>query len=65
MIEVSIFMVIFFHQVWCGLVNSGELIAVKQLELNTANMDRAEAEYEKIQQEVELLKTLKHKNIVG
>lgn len=52
-------------QVWCGLTNSGELIAVKQIVLNTNDMDRAEMEYEKIQEEVELLKTLKHKNIVG
>ncbi len=52
-------------QVWCGLTNAGELIAVKQIELNTADMDAAEEEYEKIQEEVELLKTLQHKNIVG
>ena len=50
---------------WCGLTNAGELIAVKQIELNTADMDAAEEEYEKIQEEVELLKTLQHKNIVG
>ena len=52
-------------QVWCGLTNSGELIAVKQIVLDANDMDRAELEYEKIQEEVELLKTLKHKNIVG
>jgi mitogen-activated protein kinase kinase kinase 19 len=47
------------------LTNTGGLIAVKQIELNTDNMDRAELEYEKIQEEVELLKNLKHRNIVG
>ncbi|CAH1787728.1 unnamed protein product [Owenia fusiformis] len=54
-----------FGTVWCGLTNNGELIAVKQLELNTSDMDKAEREYEKIQEEVELLKTLRHENIVG
>ena len=52
-------------QVWCGLTNAGELIAVKQIELNTVDMDMAEEEYEKIHEEVDLLKTLNHKNIVG
>ena len=54
-----------YGKVWCGLTNSGELIAVKQIELNIDDMERAEREYEKIQEEVELLKTLKHDNIVG
>lgn len=54
-----------FGIVWCGLTNAGELIAVKQIELNVTDMDRAEAEYEKIQEEVDLLKTLRHNNIVG
>ena len=53
-----------FGTVWCGLTNAGELIAVKQIELNMNHMERAEAEYEKIQEEVAILKTLKHKNIV-
>ena len=51
--------------VWCGLTNHGGLIAVKQIELNIEDMERTELEYEKIQQEVELLKTLQHENIVG
>lgn len=53
-----------YGTVWCGLTNAGGLIAVKQIELNISNMDKAEAEYEKIQQEVEILKTLNHRNIV-
>ena len=52
-------------QVWCGLTNAGEFIAVKQIELNLGDMDKAEEEYEKIQEEVNILKTLRHKNIVG
>lgn len=52
-------------QVWCGLTNTGELIAVKMIELNTVDMQKAEREYEQIQEEVQILKTLKHRNIVG
>ncbi|XP_052066561.1 uncharacterized protein LOC127706153 isoform X3 [Mytilus californianus] len=54
-----------FGTVWCGLTNEGQLIAVKQIELNTMDQDKAKREYEKVQEEVELLKTLNHKNIVG
>ncbi|XP_021359609.1 uncharacterized protein LOC110454439 [Mizuhopecten yessoensis] len=54
-----------FGTVWCGLTSEGQLIAVKQIELNTGNQDKAKKEYEKVQEEVELLKTLNHKNIVG
>ncbi|XP_046371744.2 uncharacterized protein LOC124145836 [Haliotis rufescens] len=54
-----------FGTVWCGLTNEGELIAVKQIDLNTTDMDKAHREYEKVQEEVELLKNLRHKNIVG
>ena len=38
---------------------------MKQIELNTNNHSKAKKEYEKVQEEVELLKTLEHKNIVG
>ncbi|XP_052799518.1 uncharacterized protein LOC128231131 isoform X2 [Mya arenaria] len=54
-----------FGTVWCGLTSEGQLIAVKQIELNTASQQKAMKEYEKVQEEVELLKTLEHKNIVG
>ncbi|XP_068724572.1 uncharacterized protein [Montipora capricornis] len=53
-----------FGTVWCGLTNKGELIAVKQVELNHSNWDEAEEQYEKLQEEVYLLKSLKHPNIV-
>ena len=36
----------------CGLTNSGELIAVKQIKLDTDNIKLAKEEYEKIQEEV-------------
>ncbi|XP_035828667.1 uncharacterized protein LOC101859978 [Aplysia californica] len=54
-----------FGTVWCGLTNEGQLIAVKQIELTTKDIPKAQHEYEKIQEEVELLKTLEHINIVG
>ncbi|WAR01997.1 M3K19-like protein [Mya arenaria] len=54
-----------YVRVWCGLTSEGQLIAVKQIELNTASQQKAMKEYEKVQEEVELLKTLEHKNIVG
>jgi len=53
-----------FGTVWCGLTNTGEMIAVKQVELNHSNWEEAEQQYEKLQEEVSLLKSLKHKNIV-
>ncbi|PFX25973.1 Mitogen-activated protein kinase kinase kinase 19 [Stylophora pistillata] len=53
-----------FGTVWCGLTNTGEMIAVKQVELNNSNFDEAEKQYEKLQEEVSLLKSLQHKNIV-
>ncbi|KAL9978253.1 hypothetical protein ACROYT_G015751 [Oculina patagonica] len=53
-----------FGTVWLGLTNRGEMIAVKQVELNHSNLDEAEEQYEKLQEEVSLLKSLKHKNIV-
>lgn len=56
---------LFRPQVWCGLTSEGELIAVKQIELTTTDRRKAEREYEKVQEEVELLKTLNHTNIVG
>ncbi|XP_022336709.2 uncharacterized protein LOC111132656 isoform X3 [Crassostrea virginica] len=54
-----------FGTVWCGLTSEGQLIAVKQIELNTSDKDKAKREYEKVQEEVDLLKLLDHKNIVG
>lgn len=35
------------------------------IELNVQDMQKAEREYEHIQEEVALIKTLKHRNIVG
>ncbi|KAJ8048005.1 Mitogen-activated protein kinase kinase kinase 19 [Holothuria leucospilota] len=52
-----------FGTVFCGLTSTGQLIAVKQVELT--EKQQAGEQYEKLQEEVELLKTLRHKNIVG
>lgn len=53
-----------FGTVWLGLTNMGEMIAVKQVELNHSNLDEAEKQYETLLEEVSLLKSLKHENIV-
>ncbi|XP_053142247.1 mitogen-activated protein kinase kinase kinase 19 isoform X2 [Hemicordylus capensis] len=54
-----------YGTVYCGLTSQGQLIAVKQVALDTCNQVGTEKEYQKLQEEVEILKTLKHINIVG
>ncbi|KAJ6665400.1 hypothetical protein lerEdw1_003240 [Lerista edwardsae] len=54
-----------YGTVYCGLTSQGQLIAVKQVALDTCNQIGTEKEYQKLQEEVEILKTLKHSNIVG
>ncbi|XP_063115054.1 mitogen-activated protein kinase kinase kinase 19 isoform X2 [Cavia porcellus] len=50
--------------VYCGLTSQGQLIAVKQVTLDTSDKSATEREYRKLQEEVDLLKALKHVNIV-
>ncbi|XP_051479131.1 mitogen-activated protein kinase kinase kinase 19 [Apus apus] len=50
--------------VYCGLTSQGQLIAVKQVVLDTSDQLATEKEYRKFHEEVDLLKTLKHDNIV-
>ncbi|XP_063285458.1 mitogen-activated protein kinase kinase kinase 19 [Pelobates fuscus] len=54
-----------YGTVYCGLTSQGELIAAKQVVLDASDHVTAEKEYKKLQEEVELLKVLKHANIVG
>ncbi|XP_077436958.1 uncharacterized protein map3k19 [Vanacampus margaritifer] len=54
-----------YGTVSCGLTNQGQLIAVKQVTLDTSDPETARREYSRLQGEVELLKTLSHANIVG
>ncbi|XP_076602769.1 mitogen-activated protein kinase kinase kinase 19 [Chaetodon auriga] len=54
-----------YGTVYCGLTNQGQLIAVKQVNLDASDPDAAKREYIRLQGEVELLKTLRHTNIVG
>ncbi|XP_024141929.2 serine/threonine-protein kinase STE20 isoform X2 [Oryzias melastigma] len=54
-----------YGTVYCGLTSQGQLIAVKQVILNSSDPDAAKKEYCRLQGEVELLKTLQHINIVG
>ncbi|XP_074930563.1 LOW QUALITY PROTEIN: mitogen-activated protein kinase kinase kinase 19 [Archocentrus centrarchus] len=54
-----------YGTVYCGLTSQGQLIAVKQVILDSTDTDAAKKEYNRLQGEVELLKTLRHINIVG
>ena len=51
-------------QVWLGMTVTGELIAIKQIELIESDPKDVEKEYAKIYEEVTLLKEMKHRNIV-
>ncbi|NWV14885.1 M3K19 kinase, partial [Ptilonorhynchus violaceus] len=53
-----------YGTVYCGLTSQGQLIAVKQVILDTSDQLTTEKEYQKFHEEVDLLKTLKHVNIV-
>lgn len=50
---------------YCGLTSQGQLIAVKQVSLDAVDPEAAQREYRRLHGEVELLKTLRHTNIVG
>ncbi|MBN3306550.1 M3K19 kinase, partial [Amia calva] len=54
-----------YGTVYCGLTSQGQLIAVKQVTLDYSDEATAEKEYQRLQEEVDLLKTLEHINIVG
>ncbi|XP_054555656.1 mitogen-activated protein kinase kinase kinase 19 isoform X4 [Talpa occidentalis] len=54
-----------YGTVYCGLTSQGQLIAVKQVALDTSEKLATENEYRKLQEEVDLLKALKHVNIVA
>ncbi|XP_062908674.1 mitogen-activated protein kinase kinase kinase 19 [Mobula hypostoma] len=53
-----------YGTVYCGLTSQGQLIAVKQIGLDPTNQTAAEKEYQKLEEEIELLKDLNHVNIV-
>ncbi|KAM9663476.1 mitogen-activated protein kinase kinase kinase 19 [Trichechus inunguis] len=54
-----------YGTVYCGLTSQGQLIAVKQVALDTSDKLATEKEYQKLQDEIDLLKVLKHVNIVA
>ncbi|KAK6310016.1 hypothetical protein J4Q44_G00198970 [Coregonus suidteri] len=54
-----------YGTVFCGLTSQGQLIAVKQVALDASDLDTADKEYNRLQEEVDLLKNLHHSNIVG
>jgi len=51
-------------QVWQGMTHGGQLIAVKQVELPTSSLNDAQKVYEGLQREVDILKEMRHPNIV-
>ncbi len=51
-----------FGRVFCGMTAWGQLMAVKQIEVSSE--DRSLAELRKIEEEIHLLKTMKHRHIV-
>ncbi|XP_009565952.2 LOW QUALITY PROTEIN: mitogen-activated protein kinase kinase kinase 19 [Cuculus canorus] len=53
-----------YGTVYCGLTSQGQLIAVKEVVLDKSDQLTTEKEYRKFHEEVDLLKTLKHINIV-
>eukprot|EP00063_Salmo_salar_P054101 XP_014028936.1 PREDICTED: mitogen-activated protein kinase kinase kinase 19-like isoform X3 [Salmo salar] len=54
-----------YGTVFCGLTSQGQLIAVKQVALDASDLETADKEYNRLQEEVDLLKNLHHSNIVG
>uniref|UniRef100_A0A8C4S059 Mitogen-activated protein kinase kinase kinase 19 n=1 Tax=Erpetoichthys calabaricus TaxID=27687 RepID=A0A8C4S059_ERPCA len=55
----------FIFQVYLGLTSHGQLIAIKQVTLDSSDEVAAKKEFQRLQEEVDLLKTLNHVNIVG
>jgi len=51
-------------QVFQGMTPGGQLIAVKEVQLPTTSQSEAQSEFEKLQSEVDILKEMKHPNIV-
>ena len=49
---------------YSALTDDGQIVAVKQIQLDTTNWKQAEADYKLIQREVDIQKTLNHPNIV-
>lgn len=51
-------------QVYSAMTDDGQIVAVKQILLDTTNWEQAETDYKLIQREVDIQKTLNHPNIV-
>lgn len=46
------------------MLSTGEIIAVKQIEMEEADPIKARKDYESVREEVNILRQLKHENIV-
>jgi hypothetical protein len=52
-----------FGKVWEGLLDSAQMIAVKEVELDIVGQ-KAQSQYEKLRLEVEILRSVRHRNVV-
>lgn len=53
-----------FGSVYQAMLSTGEIIAVKQIEMEESDPTKARKEYESVREEVNILRQLKHENIV-
>jgi serine/threonine protein kinase len=53
-----------FGSVYQAMLSTGEIIAVKQIEMEDSDPLNARKEYESVREEVNILRQLKHDNIV-
>lgn len=53
-----------FGSVFQALLSTGEIIAVKQIEMEESDPVRARKEYDNVREEVKILRELEHLNIV-
>lgn len=53
-----------FGSVYQAMLSTGEIIAVKQIEMEESDPARARKEYDSVREEVKILRELEHINIV-
>lgn len=53
-----------FGSVYQAMLSTGEIIAVKQIEMEEVDPIKARRDYESVREEVNILRQLKHDNIV-
>ncbi|CAF0753188.1 unnamed protein product [Brachionus calyciflorus] len=53
-----------FGSVYQGILNTGEIVAVKQIQMDEIISEKAKKDYEQVKQEIEILQRIDHINIV-